>query len=102
MYLRDHHIEIFILSNSKQAYAKQWKELDIPLLVALGDKDHLLTIRDGRPAYIESGSTNKELIIFDDFHHESHYGHLDIILGKKAPKYVWPKISSWIQELSKE
>jgi len=79
-------------------YAEQWSTLDIPLLVALGDRDHLLTIRDGRPAYEESGSTDKELVIFDDFHHETHYGHLDIILGKKAPKFVWPTLHQWMEK----
>lgn len=78
-------------------YAKEWSQLDIPLLVLLGDKDHLLTIRDGRPAYLESGSKDKTLVIFDDFKHESHYGHLDIILGKKAPQYVWPTLSDWLK-----
>ncbi|MAA77997.1 MAG: hypothetical protein CL916_01960 [Deltaproteobacteria bacterium] len=77
-------------------YADQWKKLDVPLLVALGDKDHLLTIRDGRPAYHESGSSDKEIIIFDDYHHETHFGHLDIILGKKAPKHVWPYLHNWM------
>ena len=78
-------------------YADQWKKLDIPLLVALADKDHLLTIRDGRPAYHESGSSDKEMIIFDDYHHDTHWGHLDIILGKKAPMHVWPYIHNWMQ-----
>ena len=79
-------------------YAEKWHQLDMPLLVALGDKDHLLTIKDGRPAYEESGSSDKGLIIFDDYHHETHYGHLDIILGKKAPVHVWPKLHDWMQK----
>ena len=81
-------------------FAEEWKKLDIPLLVALADKDHLLTIRDGRPAYHESGSSDKKLVIFDDYHHETHYGHLDIILGKKAPKHVWTYLSDWMSARS--
>lgn len=84
--------------NKEFPFAKKWNTLDIPLLVALADKDHLLTIRDGRPAFEESGSTDKELIIFDDYHHETHWGHLDIILGKKAPYFVWPKIHEWMNK----
>lgn len=81
-------------------FAKSWSELDVPLLVALGDKDHLLTIRDGRPAYTESGSSDKELIVFDDYTHETHWGHLDIILGKYAPKFIWPHIHDWMNARS--
>ncbi|MEC7986027.1 MAG: alpha/beta fold hydrolase [Myxococcota bacterium] len=79
-------------------YHQTWKQLDIPLLVILGDKDHLLTPRDGRPAFDESGSTDKEILLLDDFHHETHWGHLDIILGKHASKYVWEPISSWMKK----
>ena len=85
------------LSNSFP-YRDKWSVLDIPLLVALGDKDHLLTITDGKPAYLESGSHDKELIIFDDYHHDTHWGHLDIILGKKAPHFVWPHIHRWMKQ----
>ena len=37
-----------------------------------------------------------EIIIFDDYHHETHWGHLDIILGKKAPTHVWPYLHDWM------
>ena len=83
-------------------FAEAWKKLDVPLLVALADKDHLLTIRDGRPAFEESGSSDKEMIIFDDYHHETHWGHLDIILGKKAPRFVWPHIHEWMNKRIKD
>ena len=83
-------------------YHQTWKQLDIPLLVILGDKDHLLTPKDGRPAFDESGSSDKELLLLDDFHHETHWGHLDIILGKWASKYVWKKASTWMKNRSHE
>ena len=86
------------ITQGKFPYEEQWKKVDVPLLVLLGDEDHLLTPTDGQPAYHRSGSTDKELIILDDFHHETHWGHLDIILGKLAQKHIWTTIDGWLQK----
>lgn len=79
-------------------YDAEWAETDVPLLVTLGDEDHLMPPDDGRSAYDRSGSTDKTLVVFDDWHHETHWGHLDLILGKLAPKHVWPAIGDWMAE----
>jgi len=77
-----------------------WRATDVPLLVLLGDKDHLLPPGDGRAAFDRSGSTDKTLHIFDDYHHQSHWGHLDLVLGKRAPNHVWPMIANWMKARS--
>ncbi len=73
-----------------------WTRTDLPLLVLLGDRDHLLPPQDGRAAYDLSGSQDKTLRIFDDWHDEVHWGHLDLVLGKKAPDHVWPVLAAWM------
>lgn len=78
-------------------YDTEWRETDVPLLVILGDKDHLLPIRDGREAFLRSGSTDKTMQVFDDYNHGTHWGHLDLILGKDAPKHVWPLVAQWME-----
>jgi polyhydroxyalkanoate synthase subunit PhaC len=77
-------------------YEEAWADTDLPLLVTLGDKDHLMPPADGRSAYDRSGSSDKELVVFDDWHHETHWGHLDLVLGKRAPDHVWPTIGDWM------
>jgi len=79
-------------------YEKEWSRIeDLPIWIILGDQDHLLTEIDGRPAYDLSNSKRKRLTILNNNDHETHWGHLDIILGKLAPKYVWEPISLWIE-----
>ncbi len=81
-------------------YDADWQKLDVPLLVLLGDKDHLLPPGDGRVAYDRSGSTDKTLVVLDDFHNEVHWGHLDLILGRSARKHVWRAVAQWMFDRS--
>jgi pimeloyl-ACP methyl ester carboxylesterase len=77
---------------------EDWAHTDVPLMVVLGDKDHLIPPGDGRGAYDRSGSSDRTLLILDDYNHETHWGHLDIILGKLATTHVWPAIHSWMAD----
>lgn len=81
-------------------FDEAWRATDVPLLVALGDKDHLLPPEDGRAAYERAGSSDRTLKIFDDWHDEVHWGHLDLVLGRHAPKHVWPFIEAWMRKRS--
>ena len=89
----------FIAKNKRFLYEQEWSETDVPVLVLLGDRDHFLFVQDGRPAYTLARSVHRKLVIFDDYHHQHHWGHLDIVLGKDAPKFVWPEIQRWIEEI---
>ncbi|MFT4974988.1 MAG: polyhydroxyalkanoate synthase [Myxococcota bacterium] len=77
-------------------YDPLWQQADVPLLVMLGDKDHLLTPGDGRLAFDRSPSRDKTLTILDDFRNETHWGHLDLILGRHARRHVWTPIRDWM------
>jgi polyhydroxyalkanoate synthase subunit PhaC len=89
----------FIAKNKRFIYEQEWSETDIPVLVLLGDRDHFLWPRDGKPAYNLSPSKYRKMVVFDDYHHQHHWGHLDLVLGKDAPTYVWPTITNWITSI---
>lgn len=84
-------------AEGKLDFEEDWKRTDLPLLVVLGDRDHLLPPADGRVAYELSGSQDRTLRVFDDWHDEVHWGHLDLILGRHAPKHVWPFVEAWMR-----
>lgn len=77
-------------------YDEYWQRADVPLLVLLGDQDHLLMPEDGRLAHDRSASQDKTVIILDDYHHQTHWGHLDLILGRHACEHVWEPIREWM------
>ena len=81
-------------------YADEFSELDLPLLVIAGDRDRLLPPADARPAYDLSASSDKTYKLFSPVREEVHWGHLDIVLGEKAPQFVWPYIARWLLERS--
>ncbi len=79
-------------------YAEAFGRLDLPLLVVAGDHDPLVTPRDARACYEASASRDKSLRVFDRFEHDVHWGHVDLILGRRAPDHVWPCITAWLAE----
>lgn len=79
-------------------YRDAFRQTDVPLLVLVGDKDRLLSPTDARICYDESCSTDKQFVLFSRDTHEVHWGHLDIILGKRAREIVWPVIADWMRE----
>ena len=78
-------------------YDDRWQQAAVPLLVILGDKDHLLRPGDGRLAYDRAlASPSRTLQILDDYRNETHWGHLDLILGKRARAHVWEPTAAWM------
>lgn len=77
-------------------YAEAFEALDLPLYVIAGDRDPLVPHGDARACFDASGSSDKTLLLLDPFEHEGHWGHIDVILGHRAPKHVWTPIGEWL------
>ncbi|MEQ1503472.1 MAG: alpha/beta fold hydrolase [Myxococcota bacterium] len=77
-------------------YAEAFAALDRPLLVIAGDADPLVRVDEARECFARSVATDKELVVFDAFDHEVHWGHVDLILGRHARRIVWPRIEDWL------
>ena len=79
-------------------YEDAWAATDVPLAVVVGDRDHLMPLGDARRAFDLSGSSDRVLKLFAPYDHEVHGGHLDLLLGRKAPQHTWPWIDAWMTE----
>ena len=79
-------------------YAEAWRSNPTPVLVMVGDRDHLMPLEDARGAYDLSPAEGSELHLFDDYLHEVHWGHLDLVLGEKASQHTWPVLHQWMSE----
>jgi alpha-beta hydrolase superfamily lysophospholipase len=82
------------------AYAAAFRAIDVPLLVIAGDQDRLVRPGDARECYEQSGSSDRTFWLFDAFEHGVHWGHVDLILGRHAPREVWPRLAAWLRERS--
>ncbi|MCK6522003.1 lysophospholipase [Myxococcota bacterium] len=83
-------------ATGKFEYEDAWSKLNLPLLVLAGDEDHLMPPDDALVAYERSGSADKQYEVLNHADHEVHWGHLDLILGTQAPRFVWPRVHEWM------
>lgn len=77
-------------------YAAAFRETDVPLFVIAGNRDPLLSAADARHIFEDAFSQDRTFVEFEPFEHEVHWGHIDLILGKRAPAIVWPRILDWL------
>lgn len=70
--------------------------IDVPLLVVVGDRDPLVRPPDARALYDASCSSDRTFLLMEPFEHGVHWGHIDLILGARAPVEVWPRVADWL------
>ncbi|MBW2460822.1 MAG: alpha/beta fold hydrolase [Deltaproteobacteria bacterium] len=75
--------------HGRSNYRAAFEHLDRPLLVIAGTRDHLAPPESVRPACRGSRSRDKTYRAFP-------MGHVDLIVGREAPKTVWPTVSEWL------
>ncbi len=79
-----------LLSRDGRAdYGMAFEHLDRPLLVVAGTHDTLAPPASVRPAYEASRARDKLYRAFP-------LGHIDLIVGREAPRTVWPLIQTWL------
>lgn len=70
-------------------YVGRFEKLDLPLLVVAGTNDDLAPPDSVRPAFLRSRSPDKTYRAFP-------LGHIDLLVGRDAPRSVWPLVAGWI------
>jgi pimeloyl-ACP methyl ester carboxylesterase len=83
-------------STGRFDFEDAWARVDVPLLVVAGDLDHLAPPADARSAFDASGSRDRKFVLLDDWSTGYHWGHLDLVLGKRAPVHAWPLLADWL------
>lgn len=73
--------------------AERFEALDKPLLVIAGKHDDLAPPDSVRPGFERSRSRNKTYRAVDA-------GHIDLLVGREAPRGTWPMVEQWINARS--
>jgi pimeloyl-ACP methyl ester carboxylesterase len=68
----------------------------LPILVAASRGDDLICLDDARGAYDESRSSDKTFLDLEDGDTGGVFGHMDMLLGRRAPEVVWSAVRSWL------
>ena len=70
-------------------YAKRLAQFNKPLLVIGGDKDGLAPPALVEELYDRAQTSQKNLCIAGAADEGIHFGHMDLLVGRQAPQYVW-------------
>jgi pimeloyl-ACP methyl ester carboxylesterase len=69
---------------------------EMPALFLGGMEDCLVPQESMRPAYDLMASSDKTWLMLGGEGSRVHWGHLDLILGREAPRRVWPLMTRWM------
>ncbi len=72
-------------------YERGFEALDKPLLVISGRFDDLAAPKSVEPAFLRSRSRDKT-------YRELPFGHVDMLVGREAPRLTWRLIEKWLLE----
>ena len=88
----------FASYDGKLDYLANLSDIELPILMVVGSIDSFTPEADLRLAFRKMPNANMTLKVFGkNKGHQSDYGHIDLILGKNAPKEVFPELSRWLK-----
>lgn len=81
------------------SYRRHLKDIHAPFLVIAGSVDGLTAYPDVHCAFREIGSKDKSFRVFSrETGCRTEYGHMDLVLGRNAPREVFPAIADWLKQ----
>ena len=90
----------FVSAKGDFSYRKNLAKIQLPVLLIGGEGDMLAPPESLRAVYEAVGSEARTLRIFGSRAKGSAaYGHMDLILGRKARQEVFPVIAGWLKQL---
>ncbi len=99
-WLRNNH---FSSRDRKINFMDNLEQLTAPILMIAGSVDSFTPLADIRLAFRKIPNAKKSLMVFGKARgHQNEYGHIDLLLGKNAPKEVYPHILNWLVEHDQE
>jgi polyhydroxyalkanoate synthase subunit PhaC len=78
--------------------AQRFFSVDVPLLVLSASRDLFNHPSGVKPAYDGSRSKDKTYHEFSMKNQGVDFGHVDIILGRDAPRIIWPVVRAWLDQ----
>jgi pimeloyl-ACP methyl ester carboxylesterase len=89
----------FVSAKGDFSYRKNLAKIQLPLLLIGGERDLLAPPEAIQVVHRAVGSPDRTLRIFGPKSKDSvAYGHMDLILGQKAKREVFPVIARWLKQ----
>jgi alpha-beta hydrolase superfamily lysophospholipase len=86
-------------ADGRVAYLEGLPRATTPVLSLAGDRDAQCPPEAARSTLEALGSARREHKTFGTAHgHADHYGHFDLLVGRRAKTEVWPVVDAWLDE----
>jgi alpha-beta hydrolase superfamily lysophospholipase len=86
-------------SSEGELYASKLGAATAPVFALAGDRDAQCPFEAVKRTFDALGSSRRELKVFGKTHgHVDHYGHFDLLAGRRARDEVYPHIDAWLDE----
>jgi pimeloyl-ACP methyl ester carboxylesterase len=72
------------------------RQRSVPLLVVAGAEDVLVSPQDARAACDRAATPDRTFVTPHRAPGEPGWGHMDLLLGDRAPERVWPLVTAWL------
>lgn len=92
----------FYLENGFISYVERLSSIKVPALVISGAADKIVGAHNVQQVYSKLGSSDKTYVeLGTDAGFSFNYGHVDMVMGTKAPEEVYPILGAWMKSRSK-
>lgn len=93
--------DAFRSGDGRVNYRAGIETLELPVLVVGGTVDHLCPPRASEQLHALLRTPQKELLLFGKAHgHDADYGHGDLILGRHAPREIYPALLRFLERVA--
>ncbi len=81
----------------RRDYRKDLEKITTPILFVAGNKDRIAPPPSVKDAHDAVTSADKKFVIASRGQSfSSNYGHLDLVIGRSAPKEIYPLVVEWL------
>ncbi len=88
--------------DGKTLFSSQLASVQTPVLAISGSQDRQCPPSAAEVTFNAVGSARKRwLLCGSDSGFESHYGHFDLLIGKRASQEVFPRIREWLDDFER-
>ena len=89
--------DVFQSLDQRRDYRAEMARIDVPALFVAGARDLLAPPDAVKDAHDAVSSTKKRFVICSKAQKFStNYGHFDLLIGREAPREIYPLVSSWL------
>jgi poly(3-hydroxyalkanoate) synthetase len=87
----------FESADGKVDYLAALAHTKVPMLFVAGKDDRIALASGVKAAYDVAGGEKKFILLGEENGALHDYGHVDMLVGERAPQELWPQVDDWLE-----